>query len=60
VKGGEEVSTPNAIDTGIDLDAEMPFLARWAEAGVSTPYSSTDMRSDDTGTWRNDTEDADT
>jgi hypothetical protein len=45
----------------IDLDAEMPYLARWAESGKSVPYSSTDMgRNDDTGTWRSDTEEADT
>ena len=45
----------------LDLEAELPYLARWAADGYTTPYSSNEMgRNDDTGTWRSDTEEADT
>ena len=37
-----------------------PFVARWAERGVDVPYSSTKIGDDDTGTYRSDTEEADT
>jgi len=60
---GQEVMTviTNETATELDLDRELPFLARWAKDGSTTPYSSNEMgRSDDTGTWRNDTEEADT
>lgn len=39
---------------------DIPYLARWAESGSIVPYSSTDMKNDDTGTWRKDADDADT
>lgn len=39
---------------------EEPLVVSWSELGADVIYSSTNIKNDDTGTWRKDTEDGDT
>lgn len=51
----QAILEPESIDS-----VDEPLVALWSEPGVDTTYSSTDIKNDDTGTWRKDTEDGDT
>lgn len=48
------------LETGSIDSADEPLVVSWSELGVDAAYSTTDIRNDDTGTWRKDTEDGDT